>query len=281
MAVPYLAKDVPSPRAEFGHPDIALGLTCLSYYYSGLSSDQMLDCFAKMRSAGDPSIVYDEWVRFSALSAQLKSECNINVDDARQWHQEVLPKLRQQKTVVDYYLNNFVFPKKAKEFPKKLPASGWDLPSENLNNRTVGFSGTNDSNDLLPKSISPRNLPDLISTGARVLTYALQAKNSYLCAGDHSGHSLSVLGLLNLINDQTPKITVLLDSGAQVLELKNREVVEEWLCLCSDKDAALYHDEASAELTVLKRDGTTEPLISSIYNSQTDRCLVYLDQVRT
>ena len=36
LAVPYRAKDVPSPRSEFGHPDIAILLTCLAYYYSGL-----------------------------------------------------------------------------------------------------------------------------------------------------------------------------------------------------------------------------------------------------
>jgi hypothetical protein len=29
LAVPYRAKDVPSPRADFGHPDVALSLTCL------------------------------------------------------------------------------------------------------------------------------------------------------------------------------------------------------------------------------------------------------------
>lgn len=42
MVVPYRAKDVPALRAEFGHPDIAIGLTCLNYYYSGLK-DKHLD----------------------------------------------------------------------------------------------------------------------------------------------------------------------------------------------------------------------------------------------
>jgi hypothetical protein len=37
MAVPFQAKDVPAERAEFGHPDVAIILTILSYYYSGLS----------------------------------------------------------------------------------------------------------------------------------------------------------------------------------------------------------------------------------------------------
>ena len=34
MAVPFRAKDVAADRTEFGHPDVALVLTQLSYYYS-------------------------------------------------------------------------------------------------------------------------------------------------------------------------------------------------------------------------------------------------------
>ena len=36
IAVPYRAKDIPAERSEFGHPDVALLFTHLSYYYSGL-----------------------------------------------------------------------------------------------------------------------------------------------------------------------------------------------------------------------------------------------------
>ena len=41
LAVPYRAKDVPAERAEFGHPDVAIILTCLSYYYGGLGEKQL------------------------------------------------------------------------------------------------------------------------------------------------------------------------------------------------------------------------------------------------
>lgn len=36
MAVPFRAKDVAAEMTEFGHPDVAICLTQLSYYYSGL-----------------------------------------------------------------------------------------------------------------------------------------------------------------------------------------------------------------------------------------------------
>lgn len=35
MAVPFRAKDVAADMTEFGHADVAIGLTQLSYYYSG------------------------------------------------------------------------------------------------------------------------------------------------------------------------------------------------------------------------------------------------------
>lgn len=42
MAVPYKAKDVAAEMTEFGHPDVAICLTQLSYYYSGESNENYL-----------------------------------------------------------------------------------------------------------------------------------------------------------------------------------------------------------------------------------------------
>lgn len=36
MAIPFKGKDCPTENSEFGHPDVAICLTQLSYYYSGL-----------------------------------------------------------------------------------------------------------------------------------------------------------------------------------------------------------------------------------------------------
>lgn len=40
LAVPFRAKDSPSPRSDFGHPDVIILLTCLSYYYYGLDLER-------------------------------------------------------------------------------------------------------------------------------------------------------------------------------------------------------------------------------------------------
>jgi hypothetical protein len=59
LAVPYKAKDVPSPRADFGHPDVALILTSLSYYYGGLTDEQIELCFDMLFKLDNPALEYE------------------------------------------------------------------------------------------------------------------------------------------------------------------------------------------------------------------------------
>ena len=62
LAVPYRAKDTPAQRAEFGHPDVAIILTCLSYYYGGLEEKQLKQSFEILLKQDEPSVDYDLWV---------------------------------------------------------------------------------------------------------------------------------------------------------------------------------------------------------------------------
>ncbi|CAE6448122.1 unnamed protein product [Rhizoctonia solani] len=217
LAVPYRAKDIPSLRAEFGHPDVAVVLTCFSYYYQGLT-DQQLDLF--------------------------------------------------------------VFPKEAKEFPEKLATSGWDL-AERKANFTTGFSGTNDNRYLLPTSITQADPVKQLSTNALVLTYLLQPENNcYVPMCDREGGTISSKQFFELLVKQTPEIRVLLDVGAQMLELQNEELVRYWLCLKQDIEAAVYFNDRD-ELVVLPQNGTPVLLSTSPFAQQLDKCIVYLDDGHT
>ena len=62
LAVPYRAKDYPAPRAEFSHPDVTMVFTCLSYYYAGLSDDQLRICFETLLQSDCPKDEYASWV---------------------------------------------------------------------------------------------------------------------------------------------------------------------------------------------------------------------------
>ena len=128
LAVPYRAKDVPAERAEFGHPDVAIIFTCLSYYYGGLEEELLKQCFEILLKQDEPPVEYDLWVReCSLVPDSLKTLNGVNIKSSEQWRNHIVPLFSRNKATIDFYLSRVVFPKEAKEFPKKLACSGWDL----------------------------------------------------------------------------------------------------------------------------------------------------------
>ncbi|KAI9781455.1 MAG: hypothetical protein M1816_002376 [Peltula sp. TS41687] len=214
-AVPYRAKDSPATRAEFAQPDVTIALTCLSYYYGGLSDKQLQLSFVKLLVCDHAEEEYDSW-------------CS----------QQVFPLLRFAKGAIDFYMSQVVFPKEMKEFPHQLSALGWDIAREKIQ-PTTGFNGTNDS-------------------------------------------SLNAEYLLKIITEAVPPVRVIIDVGAQVLKLQNKQVAEAWLARvpASQAQAAIYFNDKN-ELTILSRTGISEPLMLSPFAKQLDQCLVYLEEAHT
>lgn len=97
---------------------------------------------------------------------------------------------------------------------------------------------------------------------------------------DETGRNLNATQFLKLLVSQKPEIRVLLDVGAQMLELQNEELVRCWLKLRPDIEAAVYFNEED-ELVALPQGGTPVPLYSSSFYQQLDRCIVYLDDGHT
>ncbi|OJD32549.1 uncharacterized protein BKCO1_37000177 [Diplodia corticola] len=278
MAVPYRAKGVPSISAEFGHPDVAIVLTCLSYYYNGLTSAQLRQAFDNLFRESDPASEYELWAQ-DCPSLSIRSLHGINLEDERSWADIIFPQLRFSKSAVDYFMTTVVFPHEGKEFPTKLSTSAWDIPSEMQ--PSTGFSGTNDNKFLLPLSIHQNDLPQLHHTNAMVANMLLQRENrQYLEAKDISGKRLNTERLLELFCTQTPAVTVLIDVGAQVLEANNEDVAKKWLQLSPNADAAVFFDEADVK-RVVDRQGFVERLSSSGFHQNLDSCLIYLDEVHT
>ena len=64
IAVPYKAKGIASDQAEFGHPDVSIILTCLSFYYSGLTLPQFQQALNQLIKTDDePGREFDSWIR--------------------------------------------------------------------------------------------------------------------------------------------------------------------------------------------------------------------------
>jgi hypothetical protein len=274
-------QDVPSLRAEFGHPDVAIALTCLSYYYGGLSKDQLLLCFELLTKLDDPEMEYDHWVELGHdLPAAMRQLNGVNTKDKTQVVEVLVPLFSRNKRVVDFYLSQVVFPRAAREFPSKLPTSAWDLV-EDKKNITTGFSGTNDNRYLLPTSITQEDPDFVLGTNALVLQYLLRPENDhYECTEGENGERESATAFLQRLVNQDPEIRVLLDVGAQMLELQNEELARHWLSLRPEVSAAIFFNDTD-HLAVVTQDGTIEPFMSSPFNRQLERCVVYLDDAHT
>ncbi len=101
--------------------------------------------------------------------------------------------------------------------------------------------------------------------------------NHYKCTGS----SLTTEKFLRLLIKQDPAIRVLLDVGAQMLDLRNEELAKLWLSLQpASVSAAIYFDDTD-ELMVLDRDGVAKALFLSPFKYQLDKCVVYLDEAHT
>ncbi|KAB5542462.1 hypothetical protein GE09DRAFT_1244749 [Coniochaeta sp. 2T2.1] len=226
LAVPYRAKDIPSPRPEFSHPDVVIVLTCLSYYYHGLSHTELYTCLKLLN-----------------ISDQADEEYT--------------------KYVADFYLTR-VDLAKAKSQP------------------LTGFSGTNNSKEVLPLSVKALNLQP--HTNATVLTTLFQEENKVLELGDRGGSRLSTVteGMISTLVESEQAMQVILDIGAQIISSSNFQMAEKLLRLASLSyfDAVIFFNDQN-ELSVLTRNGIVNSFLTSPFATHTDRCLVFLDQAHT
>ncbi|KAL8684775.1 MAG: hypothetical protein Q9224_006139, partial [Gallowayella concinna] len=304
IAVPFRSKGIPSDQAEFGHPDVSIILTCLSFYYAGLTFPQFQQSLGLLLKSDEPAREFELWTsEADGFPKSLTSWNSINIDDKTQctalWNY-----LRFQMAVINFFLNHFVFPRHAKTFDRKLVSSGWDIATplraskivvdKNTKENeqpgtaagrgprvravptalTVGFSGTNDNKTLLPLNVLQNDLPGLAHTNAEVLTYLLQTRNRrYFPVCDSNGRRLTEEAFLHMLKKQG--IRMLLDAGAQILELDNITLANTWLAVDTEAEAAVFFGE-DERARVIYRDGKVQPLAASPYLDNLGACVVYL-----
>ncbi|KAI8676385.1 hypothetical protein NCS56_00526100 [Fusarium sp. Ph1] len=295
IAVPFHAKGVPSDQSEWGHPDVAILFTCLAFYYDGINPAQLRQCLEHILKSDDPATEYDAWTKSSeGFPSSMKAWNSINVDDDMQLR-EIWKAVRYNNVVIDYFLNNFVFPRHAKQFEVKLQSNGWDIPLSPLGDTSMqgrssglskplstGFSGTNDNRTMLPLNIEQQDLPSLHHTSAEVLSYLLHTRNRHCILPIDVRTSqygrASELDLLHYLKRM--QIRVLIDAGAQILEMDNFTLAQQWLRIDQTVRAALYFDEENKPW-ILTQEGRRTPLLASPFADDLSQCLVYLDEAHT
>lgn len=281
LAVPYRAKDNPSPRSEFSHPDVVIILTSLCYYYNGLSDEDMFITFEYLIGSDQAEAEYQLWVKSThKMPAVCRQLQGINLKDRLQCTLKVFPNLRKSKVVIDYFLSQIVFPKEMREFPQKLSASGWDV-GKKKKLLTTGFSGTNDSKHVLPLYVQQLDLQEQKHTNALVLEYLLEPINTIELMGPVTESMTDAQHILGTVLALDPPIQVILDVGAQILEYNNLDVSKEWLRLSESSKEAVVFVNDSDELCVVDRKGRIDQLQTSPFASRLGVCLVFLDESHT
>ncbi|VUC25177.1 unnamed protein product [Clonostachys rosea] len=285
LAVPYRAKDNPSQRSEFSQPDVVISLTSISYYYGGLTDEELFLSLNHLLKSDQADGEYQSWVQsIDKLPEAFRQLEGINITDRQLCIDHLFPYLRYSKGVIDYFLSKIVFVKEMKEFPDKLSASGWDLGRIKKLPAT-GFSGTNDSQHALPLTVKQLDLPAQKHTNALVLDILMRPENSVALLSTQNSHSAvwSAMQLLELTVKMDPETRVILDVGAQIIDLSNKDVAKAWLKLVEAKQdiqAVIFCDDDD-ELSVLDRQGHVERLQTSPFAKHLDACLVFLDEAHT
>ncbi|KAF5691719.1 hypothetical protein FCIRC_297 [Fusarium circinatum] len=283
IAVPFEAKGIPSQTAEYGHPDTALVLTCLSFYHAGLSKSQLLQSLQLISNSEDPSSHYQRFASSRHLPENLEHWHQLEMEDEAQvtllWQY-----LRFEKHVVNHFLNNFAFPQHAKQFGVKFQASAWDIPllSESMKRQgmTTGFSGTNDNKKILPRTIRQDDLPTLIQTNAEVLVHLLEPRNQKCFqAVDRHGRHLNEIGILELLRNNG--IRILIDAGAQILEMENHQLAAAWLDVYTEAQGAVYFDKNGRIMVRARFQKSPVPLLASSFADTLEKCVVYIDEAHT
>jgi hypothetical protein len=124
MAVPFLAHDTPSDRSEFGHPDTAIVYTVLSYYYDGLTDEQVKQGFNTLfrRGPSERRTIYERW--FSTLDDTVSELESTNDVDKIDLSNDKIKKLvlhyyRFNRYMINFWLNSCVFPVDMKQYSHK------------------------------------------------------------------------------------------------------------------------------------------------------------------
>jgi hypothetical protein len=192
--------------------------------------------------------------------------------------------IEKVQSIGNHFMNNFAFPQHAKQFGLKLQASAWDIPllSESVARQgiTTGFSGTNDNKRILPRTIRQDDLPSLIQTNAEVLVHLLEPRNQKCFqAIDRYGRHLNEIGLLELLRNK--RIKILIEAGAQILEMENHELAAAWLDVYPEAQGAVYFDRNSRIMVRARFQKSPVPLLASPFADNLDECVVYIDEAHT
>lgn len=319
MAIPFKAKDISADMTEFGHVDVAICLTQLSYYYSGklLLFRYLFFFFVNIFK------MTWLWKKMENLSISMMNVYFPGLTDDQLFH------------LFSYVLENkpnaaAIYAKWIQSLPKKVTNGSIrhykSINLDNVNQRQILFSlfryNMHAIDFWLAESVFPyeakvferklmcsawdlcteqmkhcvtgfsgtndtkNTLPlSVIQNDLPELAKTNEYMRQVLLRAENQSYvclPVNVSGRKILEELTKNEIPVLLDSGALMLELTNEQVAVEWLKMASETsfDASVYFDSRDI-LQTIDRNGVITEYDGSVYRDNLSRCLVYLDDCHT
>jgi hypothetical protein len=213
--------------------------TVLSYYEDGLSEEEVISAFETLFTLGTNAQrqVYAQWFSLSQPHIQEQDshsvselDCIKKIDLANRKQLRMLVKYYRHNTrVIDFWLNNHVFPEEMQYYPQRLTATSWNLADNP--NHIVGFSGTNDNHRLLPCQVKQyfagTESSDIVKktlqcTNGRMLEVLL--RKTVKCSPLNGSNTVDSI-LARLKDDpELQGIQAIVDAGALLAGFSNEDV---------------------------------------------------------
>jgi len=311
LAIPFVGKDVPSRASEFAHPDIIIGLSILAYRYEGLRRpDFETDVIALLRANFEKEVgpfrlrkssqLYEQWVEqaggqikgtrknVSTGTTTLSMDSWVDVAEEdktvvplwllKQSNDEQMSRLyrllRKLPAVVHWLLEQVIFPSFMQHQLLKLSASGQELGGSMLFDHRIGFSGT--PSDLLPLDLG-RCGYERGSEGKmlHVLTDSKVMRTRAVEPG------WTVESLLRQVATASPRLNALIDTGALITGLSNKEVAQQLLGFGLSQwcEGVVFLDESDEKMILVKATGRVLKL--SQCGISVDKRFAFYDQIHT
>ena len=287
MAIPYKAKDAPIPNSQFEHTDVQLGFTILSYFYKGLTQDQVkLVLEHQFKQVFERQDQFLKWRETSRNPHPFTDWKMVNLQDPSHIAQ-LTDSLSHHPDVITHYLRHKVF-SEHKEFTKKIGSDGARLSQLPF----VGFSGT--STQALPLGvvtelpIEESSKDQFLATDAQTLALFADPTVITVSPVHFNGNSEELLTHLIMTCDQSDTMRAFLDPGAIVTGLTNQQVACELLKKCQSRalkikyEGVIYFDDKTDEVMVARRHGRGEiciPYASSKISPE--KLLTYFNDIKT
>ena len=305
IAIPFRSADIPSMRSEFAHPDIAITLTLLSYYYDGLSLSEIEEAFCELLSLGKgkTKYCYHSWFELSSSYMEPSVSSSLNKVEKIDLSNKSQIKLLHEHfgmnpKTINFWLNNCVFPTELQQYPYRLMATAWHLTNSNCG-PTIGFSGTNDNHRILPLQVkqyfSKNTNPiwqQIQGTNGKMIDLIL--KKTIRCENLNLAFRLEHFtkhtvekkrpknSLLMFVKENITAVQAIIDCGALLAGIDNLNVAKHIIELADEnivKGVCFFHKcNGVGQWMILDRSGRLLPKYQSPINER--ETFVVFDEAR-